>query len=1092
MCLRSSHSSICLSFIIIIIITLLEHCSAWPYDYRFVPSWCPGPEWSVLCRGCCEYDVIRCKCPLQGAPVGYAVPCCRNAADECDPCTIHPGCSIFENCKRCNNGTWAPRDDFFLKGQYCAECRPGWSGGDCMTCGGLIHKRQGHLVLESYPNNARCEWTLRVDRPYTIDLRFMMLSLEFDHSCQYDYVEVRDGDSLNSRLIGRYCGNERPPPIRSSGSSLHLLFVSDGYKHFDGLFAIFQESSECISSPCLHDGTCVVDSSRSYHCACLAGYTGKRCEHVLECRRPLIPAHGSMRHLDERVGGHVVFQCDPGHTLKGFRISTCLLDGSWSSPTPQCVPFQNCGIPPKPENGDHFLVYGPNDVLIAIQYFCYKQYKLKGAPQRTCLGNNTWSGTAPTCITEPDVIPTADHEQDKGKVKPAGADDAKNKTSQEKENESKPEKDIKAQKPTAGKGYDLVLGKDVEKEIVSIFVKEKPKAEYKESDSSINTIEKKDPGEDKDTLKVLGKDEHLHIEEKVVTPSRDVELVDIVLIDNPMENKTTDDNTEREYTISRLNEDRKENLLSEIDVTQQENNTGFFDSNDIDENADTPRLKQTEEPPSSTAVHYSTETTTTASRSTERAAVKPALQEDPQHVETADVQQEPTAESPPTAQNEAGEVTPCPPPPPLYHGFSERVSGVRPETLRFFCNQSYALVGSDRRTCQADGSWSGAQPVCIRACREPKVSVLVRQKVLPPHVPSRKTPVHKFYSSSVSTVFLKDVRATQSPLSLPTLPQGFHHLYTHIEYECASQYYQHSGSSRRTCLKMGKWSGRHVSCSPVCGKLSSFDPQKPEQTQWPWLASIYRRPAGKLKLKLKSGKEDQAEDQADDGWQLVCSGALVNQRSVVVAAHCVTELGKTHPLDPHTLRVTLGKHYRSERRHTKGLQTVRVSSIALHPNFDPLVLDSDVAVLKLLDKARIGEYVVPVCLPDPQLTADQGLVTGWSLEPDPADADGERARVGHVLMGDTVQCEQQYASHGLPISVSENMLCGRQAERSNICPADTGGILLSPAGSAHTPQHWTLLGLVSFGFESSVCSPELYTVYTHIANFVSFIEANMT
>lgn len=71
----------------------------------------------------------------------------------------------------------------------------------------------------------------------------MMLSLEFDHTCQYDYVEVRDGDSINSQVIGRFCGNERPPPIHSTGNSLHILFVSDGYKNFDGLFAIFQENS---------------------------------------------------------------------------------------------------------------------------------------------------------------------------------------------------------------------------------------------------------------------------------------------------------------------------------------------------------------------------------------------------------------------------------------------------------------------------------------------------------------------------------------------------------------------------------------------------------------------------------------------------------------------------------------------------------------------------------------------------------------------------------------------------------------------------------------------------------------------------------
>lgn len=70
-----------------------------------------------------------------------------------------------------------------------------------------------------------------------------MLSLESHHSCHYDYVEVRDGDSINSRVIGRFCGNSRPAPLQSSGSSLHVLFVSDGYKNFDGLFATFQEIS---------------------------------------------------------------------------------------------------------------------------------------------------------------------------------------------------------------------------------------------------------------------------------------------------------------------------------------------------------------------------------------------------------------------------------------------------------------------------------------------------------------------------------------------------------------------------------------------------------------------------------------------------------------------------------------------------------------------------------------------------------------------------------------------------------------------------------------------------------------------------------
>lgn len=56
---------------------------------------------------------------------------------------------------------------------------------------------------------------------------------------------------------------------------------------------------------------------------------------------------------------------------------------------------------------------------------------------------------------------------------------------------------------------------------------------------------------------------------------------------------------------------------------------------------------------------------------------------------------------------------------------------------------------------------------------------------------------------------------------LAELPRGFHPVYTSIEYKCASPLYRHTGSSRRTCLKTGRWSGRHVSCSP--GESSSCE-----------------------------------------------------------------------------------------------------------------------------------------------------------------------------------------------------------------------------------------------------------------------------
>nr|XP_055048276.1 inactive serine protease PAMR1 isoform X5 [Misgurnus anguillicaudatus] len=964
--LSSNYS--CLPGITLFIILLLAQGTAWPYDYRFLYNYCPGPEWSIMCRGCCEYEVIHCKCPLQGTPVGYAVPCCRNIINECDPCIIHPGCSIFENCKRCNNGTWGPRDDFFVKGQYCAECRPGWSGGDCLTCGGVIHRRQGHLVLESYPTNARCEWTLRVDQPFTIDLRFLMLSVEFDYSCQYDYVEVRDGDSLNSRVIGRYCGNEIPPPIKSTGDSLHILFVSDGYKNFDGFFVTFQESSACISSPCFHDGTCIAESSHSFYCTCLAGYTGKRCEHVLECRRPLSPAHGTTKHLDVRVGGHAMFSCDSGYTLQGFQVASCLLDGSWSTPTPQCVSDQNCGIPPKPENGDNFLVYGPNDVLIAVQFYCYKPYKLNGTHQRICLSNNTWSGMAPTCVKELDSNPASDKQNSS---KPTG--EAEKKLQLQKE-----DKEIKLQKPTSGKDkvgqdVDLDIRKEVEKE------KSKDKEANKDTDSSINTIIKKETEKHKDNMKPT---DNLDSTEKVAkspTKGLEIDFVDIVLIDSKRANQTGKNKTKDQkitdgprYTILSFTEDDKENIFYKVDTIGTEKNTESVDSNDIEKSLETTAQQGTQEMQTATVGNNRTEIIST-------------------------VIKEP-----------------------------EKVSniGKKTETL--------------------------------------KVNTVIERitKEVPPQ--ERKNESQPY-----------------------AMTEG----------------------------EFGQTAGTENLVITVCGKLTNFDHQHPAETNWPWLAAIYRLPASSKPGKHSSvaeikGKDAKLmEEEIDLGdWQLICSGALVNQRSVVVAAHCITELGKLYPLDTSEIRVVLGKQYRSDLRMTKGLQQLRVSFITLHPNYDPLVLDSDVAILKLLDKARIGDYVLPICLPNAhEITEDSrlGIVTGWSLLFDKRAGDLEKARVGHVTLGDIVQCEQQYASYGVPISVTENMLCGRQGkgfDQSNICPADTGGILIFPPVSSDSivtsyqglaSQEWKLLGLVSFGYDSLNCNPELYTVYTGITNFIEFIEENM-
>ncbi|NWZ08796.1 PAMR1 protease, partial [Agelaius phoeniceus] len=701
--------------------------SLFPAEYTVINENCPGAEWNIMCRECCEYDQIECICPGQKERVGYTIPCCRNEDNECDSCLIHPGCTIFENCKSCRNGSWGGTlDDFYIKGIYCAECRAGWYGGDCMRCGQVLRASRGQILLEGYPLNARCEWTIHVQAGFNIELRFSMLSLEFDYMCQYDYVEIRDGDNLDSRIIKKFCGNERPPPIRSTGSSLHVFFQSDGSKNFDGFHAVFEEITACSSSPCLHDGTCILDKSSTYKCACLAGYTGNRCENFLEEKN-----------------------CsDPGGPLNGYRRvveDTGLLNGRYAK---------------------------------------------------------------------------------------------------------------------------------------------------------IGTV------------------------------------------------------------------------------------------------------------------------------------------------------------------------------------------------IAFFCNNSYVLSGNEQRTCQDDGEWSGKQPICIKACREPKISDLVRQKVLPMQVQSRETPLHQLYSSAFSKQKLQIYPTKKPALPFGELPPGYQHLHTQLQYECVSPFYRRLGSSRRTCLKTGKWSGRAPVCIPICGKAENITLKKAVTSmRWPWQAAIYRTASGVKENSLRKG-----------AWILICSGALVNERTVVVAAHCVTDLGKTIVLKTAELKVVLGKFYRDDDRDEKTIQNLRISAIIVHPNYDPILLDSDIAVIKLLDKARISSRVQPICLSSSHdLTSSTEdlkiMVTGWKVLADVKDLGykNDTIRMGVVQMVDSLLCEQQYEDNGIQVSITDSMFCAKQDHTafSNICPAETGGIAaITLPGKASPELRWHLMGLVSWGYDKT-CNLELYSGFTKALPFKDWIEKNM-
>ncbi|CAG0905416.1 unnamed protein product, partial [Darwinula stevensoni] len=156
----------------------------------------------------------------------------------------------------------------------------------------------------------------------------------------------------------------------------------------------------------------------------------------------------------------------------------------------------------------------------------------------------------------------------------------------------------------------------------------------------------------------------------------------------------------------------------------------------------------------------------------------------------------------------------------------------------------------------------------------------------------------------------------------------------------------------------------------VCGKKESqiqlsAGGNPSEIGEWPWQAAIY-----------DLTKKD-----------VICGGALIDERWVLTAAHCVVVFGSLSSRNKHEISVHLGKHHRLNVRD-EYLQIRQVSHIILHKDFNVHNdYDSDIALLKLAKPAVLTARVQLVCLPIrfglSEVNLDSGgngWVAGWGYD----------------------------------------------------------------------------------------------------------------
>ncbi|KAM8868852.1 CUB and sushi domain-containing protein 3-like isoform 1-T1 [Spinachia spinachia] len=119
---------------------------------------------------------------------------------------------------------------------------------------------------------------------------------------------------------------------------------------------------------------------------------------VVNCTDPGIPANSiresKIEHGIFTFGSVVFYDCNPGYYLFGSSVLTCQPVGHWDKPLPECIEV-DCSHPGTPPHG---VMSGEMFTIgSTVRYSCSGDRQLIGDSSLTCQLNGHWSGPLPHC-----------------------------------------------------------------------------------------------------------------------------------------------------------------------------------------------------------------------------------------------------------------------------------------------------------------------------------------------------------------------------------------------------------------------------------------------------------------------------------------------------------------------------------------------------------------------------------------------------------------------------------------------------------------------------------------------------------------------
>ncbi|KAJ3649363.1 hypothetical protein Zmor_021113 [Zophobas morio] len=340
--------------------------------------------------------------------------------------------------------------------------------------------------------------------------------------------------------------------------------------------------------------------------------------------------------------------------------------------------------------------------------------------------------------------------------------------------------------------------------------------------------------------------------------------------------------------------------------------------------------------------------------------------------------------------------------------------------------------------------------------------------------------------STINSTSIMTVTCTLKEQTLKSCAHPFDG--TVARFQCA-RYFENQGQEKdpfRLCSN-GQWSGSLPTCVPRCGQpLRKKEPtlivggNQTEKREYPWQVALY----------IASTKE------------LSCGGTLLNQRVILTAAHCITDInGKLLPKERYI--VAVGKYFRQyDHPDDKDAQFSPVYDMYIPRQYKAHIQHyfGDVGIIVTMKIFNISANVRPICvmwdskryqvLADPS-RQKYAYISGWGYTLEHKDL-SDVLRYLKVPLKSDDDCNENLTDDVIEYMTDDKLCAGFLNSSTSVCQGDSGGGLV-----ARYKKRYYIIGIVSVSprgeSASGGCNSQTYTLYTrfsyYIENFILEKEA---